>query len=225
MLIRSIILLMLMCAASYGAVAFRPTALNSEQSQKFDLETIIPIQFGEWHLEGQGAAIMVNPQQRELIERIYAQTLSRTYANANGDRVMLSLAYAGGYGKSMESHKPERCYPAQGFHILSESKVDLNFDGNVVVPATRLVAKAGNRIEPITYWLIVGGAPTGFGLPMRIQQIKIGLTGKIPDGLLFRVSTINPDEPASFELERQFVQALLRSLPSSDRVRLTGPNQ
>lgn len=59
----------------------------------FDLQATIPLSFSEWREEAQAPALIINPQQKELLEAIYSQTLSRSYRNAQGYRIMLSIAY------------------------------------------------------------------------------------------------------------------------------------
>ncbi len=101
-----------MCAASFGAVALRPTGRSADQGQKVDLEKIIPAQFGEWHMEEQGAAIMVNPQQQELIERIYSQTLRGEVNTLHPSPRVAGIE--GGYDKSYYDRKLSR----QGYMSL-----------------------------------------------------------------------------------------------------------
>ena len=52
------------------------------------------------------------------------------------------------------------------------------------------------RNEPVTYWLTVGDQVITNKFDKRIAEIRLGLTGQIPDGLLFRVSSIDNDSGA-----------------------------
>jgi hypothetical protein len=47
----------------------------------------------------------------------------------------------------------------------------------------------------------------------------------VPDGLLFRVSSIQNDDAAGFELQNKFVNDLFSSLDSNQQVRLAGKIQ
>src|SRR5688500_11114517 len=87
--LRNFILLILMLAASGLALALRPTEKMAAQAQAIDLEAIIPAKFGDWHQDNTPSVQMVDPQQQELIDKIYTQTLNRTYSNASGYRIML----------------------------------------------------------------------------------------------------------------------------------------
>ena len=64
----------------------------------------------------------MDPGQKALLDRLYEQQLSRTYENAQGYRIMLSIAYGGNQRDELELHKPEVCYVAQGFVLQDKQK-------------------------------------------------------------------------------------------------------
>jgi len=166
--------------------------------------------------------LMANPEQEALIKKIYSQTLSRTYINSSGDRIMLSIAYGGDQSDNMSVHKPEVCYPAQGFQILKNS-ADTFATGEGNIPIKRLVAVQGRRIEPITYWTTVGDTVAAVsGLMWKLNVMKYGLTGKIPDGLLFRISSIQADEAKAYRTQDAFARDLLKAMSPSGRERIIG---
>ncbi len=213
---------LLMFAAAGMALALRPTERMADVDRTVDLETMIPKQFGDWRMENTIAPIILNPVQKAVIEKIYNQTLSRTYVNSRNERIMLSIAYGGDQSDSMAVHKPEVCYPAQGFEILK--KKDGRFStGFGEIPVRRLVAAQGRRVEPITYWTTVGNTVAiKEGLQWKLSQIKYGLTGKIPDGLLFRISSIQADEGAAYGAQDDFSRALLGALTPEGKQRIIG---
>lgn len=53
-------------------------------------------------------------------------------------------------------------------------------------------------------------------------DLRYGLTGRIPDGMLFRVSSIDADEARAYQAQEQFVNQLLQSLSPAERKRLSG---
>ena len=67
-----------------------------------------------------------------------------------------------------------------------------------------VIVTARKRSEPITYWITLDETATLPGISRKYEQIRYGLRGQIPDGLLFRVSSINNDEQASFKLQEQW---------------------
>lgn len=56
----------------------------------------------------------------------------------------------------------------------------------------------------------------------RILELSFGLTGRIPDGMLFRVSSIDGDPPRAYEMQEQFVNELLQTVSPAGRKRLSG---
>lgn len=218
----SMILAGLMVFASVGGIAARPAAKSSDGgAPRYLLEEIVPQQFGEWRELPQRSAQVVNPQTKELLDKLYSQILSRTYVNASGYQVMLSIAYGDDQRGGLAAHKPEVCYPAQGFKLVSnvEGAVTTRFGD---IEARRLNTRLGPRHEPVTYWFTVGDTAVKNKLEMRMVEIKLGLTGQIPDGLLFRVSSIDPDVSRAFVQQDKFVADLLDAVTPIDRQRLSG---
>lgn len=211
-----------MLAAAGLALALTPNAKISDQGPKVDLETMIPKQFGAWRMDESLAQPIVDPQLRKVIEATYSQTLSRAYLDPHGYRVMLSLAYGGSYGKGMQTHRPEICYPAQGFNIQREMPIQTLQTRFGPLSVKRLIASNGSRNEPITYWLVIGDTHTSFGLMMRLAQIRYTITGVIPDGMLVRVSSIDPNEERAFSEQERFIKVLLAVLREPQRMRIMG---
>ncbi|MFZ4702534.1 MAG: exosortase-associated protein EpsI, B-type, partial [Candidatus Methylumidiphilus sp.] len=201
------------------AIAMKPTVRVADTGAKFDLEAMIPKQFGSWTIDESVVPVITDPQVKALLNRIYDQTISRTYVNDKGDRIMLAIAYGGDQGDSMQMHYPEVCYPAQGFQVMKTSEGSLPTPfGNIAVK--RLVASQGLRVEPVTYWTTMGDKVVTSGLRRKLEQIKhVTLNGTIPDGLLFRVSSIQKDESTAYEIQSQFVGDLLRALDTPSRFR------
>jgi EpsI family protein len=217
----ALILAGLMLAASAGAEFLRPAARTAADSPAFSLEDTIPRAFGDWQVEPQTVAQVVNPQTQELLDRLYSQIVARTYRHASGYRVMLSVAYGSDQRGALQAHKPEVCYPAQGFklHALTAAALATEFGS---IPATRLYASLGRRTEPVTYWFTVGDSAVRSAIDKRIVELRYALTGQIPDGLLFRVSSIDPEPENAYRIQDRFVNELLQALPPADRFRLSG---
>lgn len=190
-----------------------------------DLKTMIPERFGDWAPDPAAARVVASPQVEAGLARVYQETLSRTYVNGKGERVMLSIAYTGDIDQQMDMHRPEFCYPAQGFDIVVK-----NFDAKIQASGVdlsvkRLVARAGPRTEPITYWITVGDTAAAQGWKRKLTLLRYGLTGKIPDGMLVRVSNISRDAEAAFAEQARFIDQLVASVPDGTRRRLIGARQ
>ena len=215
-----IILALAMAASSVAGFALRPT-LKADHAPRYKLEEIVPTQFGEWKMLRDSGTQMVNPETKELLDSLYSQILSRTYVNAKGYRIMLSLAYGDDQRGGLQAHKPEVCYPAQGFKLISNQPGELDTAfGNISV--RRLSTRLDARFEPVTYWINVADTPVSNVLQKRMLELKLGLTGQVPDGLLFRVSSIDDSTPRAFVEQQAFVSGLLQAVSPVDRKRLAG---
>ncbi|WP_374588147.1 exosortase-associated protein EpsI, B-type [Ideonella dechloratans] len=207
---RAVLAALLMLAAAAGAHWLAPTHLMSkERVPAVSLDGAIPDKFGDWRIDTYGSAGVVNPQQGETLKRIYSQTLSRTYVNRQGHRVMLSIVYGEDQRDSMAVHYPEVCYPAQGFEVLRNRVDALNIAGRQL-PVRRLLTKLGDsRPEPVTYWTTVGNELTLGGADKKRIELHYGLRGIVPDGMLFRVSSIGANSEVEFAIQDDFIRALL----------------
>lgn len=214
--VKALVLLLLMVAAFAGAAAWKPTIHMADTRPKVDLETMFPKQFREWVVDDRMPVQLISPDQAATLNRIYNQTLSRTYVNRQGERVMLSVAYGGDQSDGTRAHRPEVCYPAQGFQILSNRTAEYRLDDRAV-SARELVAKLGGRVEPITYWVVVGGAVATTSTQQKLAQLRFGMRGMIPDGALFRVSSINSDMGEAYALHARFISDLSQSMRQTDR--------
>jgi EpsI family protein len=210
-----------MCMTAVGAWGVRPTAKAAAMGHGITLEGLVPIAFGEWRELPDTNVQVVNPQTKEILDRIYSQQLTRTYVNRDGYRIMLSMAYGDDQRGGLQAHRPEVCYPAQGFAL---GKAE---DGALVTPygsidVRRLQTRLGARSEPVTYWLTVGDQIIRSQFDRRMAEIRLGLTGQIPDGLLFRISSIDNDPAHAFVLQQGFAADLLSTVPAEARRQLSG---
>src|SRR6185436_3636699 len=112
------------------------------------------------------------------------------------------------------------CYPGAGFtvHRRDTSQIATRFGE---IPVRRLFTSKGARVEPLTYWVTVGDQAVQ-GWQGKLVELSYTLTGRIPDGLIFRVSSIDPDQARANKLQDQFINQLLQSLAPADRKRLSG---
>jgi EpsI family protein len=207
-------------AALLGQFAV-PRLVNAD-AQRANLEAVVPTSFGGWRLDPNVVPLMPSPDQVALLGEIYDETLARTYMNDRGERVMLSLAYGRNQSRRFQIHKPEVCYVGQGFR-LTEMRTGQLQARQRVVPVMELVAVQGPRIEPITYWIRVGDELGRGWLEQNKIRAKYALRGEIPDGLLFRMSSISRGDTAKdFELQRRFANELMAAVPDAKLVSLMG---
>ncbi|MFP5419291.1 MAG: exosortase-associated protein EpsI, B-type [Gammaproteobacteria bacterium] len=210
-----------MLAAVGLAAALTPNQKMADQGPAVDLEAIIPSQFGDWRQEQAIDSLVLSPQVQSLMGKIYNQILTRNYINEKGRRIMLSITYGGTQNTEMQVHRPEMCYPAQGFMLGAVTKDVIDIDGSKL-PVMKLVASQGLRVEPIMYWVMIGESAVRGGLDQSLARVKYGLTRTIPYGILIRVSTISPNDAESYELEEEFIRAMLRAMTPESRQLLAG---
>jgi len=164
---------------------------------------------------------LVSPDTAALLSKIYNQTLSRTYINPAGERIMLSVAYGGDQSDATRAHRPEVCYPAQGFQVMSSDIGNLDVAGQSL-RVRRLVAKQGNRNEPVTYWIVVGEKVTITGTEQKLAQLSYSVRGQVPDGMLVRVSTIDPSSARAYAVQAEFVRSLYAGVTAARRAQVFG---
>lgn len=211
----------LMFAGSALAVGMRPRKHMADEIGMPDLETLFPKQFGDWRVDTNIPVILPSPDVQALLDKIYNQVLARTYVNAQGQRIMLSVAYGGDQSDGTSAHRPEVCYPAQGFAISSNRAGTLQV-GSREITVRRLMSALGQRHEPITYWVVVGGAVVTSGIGQKLAQMRYGLRGIIADGMLVRVSNIDPNMARGHALHEQFLRDMAARMAPAGAYRVFG---
>jgi exosortase B len=207
-----------MAGAAIAAPALRPIA--SEASPP-DLERMVPVRFAGWQVDPLVVPIVPAPDVQANLERIYRQIVNRTYVNAAGERMMLTVAYGGDQSDALKAHRQEACYAAQGFAIRDLRHGELAAAGRNI-PVTRMLAVRGLRHEPVTYWFTMGDRVVLGRLERLEVQLRSGLAGRIPDGMLVRVSNLSRDAAPAFAAQQAFVAAILAAMPERDARRLVG---
>lgn len=222
LLIRGVLMALLMAFSALLAVAFTPRTRMADRLPRLDLARALPMAFGDWSVDTQSPQRLVDPGQAAVLDKIYSQLLNRSYVDRQGHRMMVSIAYGEDQRDEMALHYPEVCYPAQGFAITAQVDAELRIAGRAMAARQLVAEQGGLRTEPLTYWTVVGHEVIRGKTARKLAQIRYGLQGRIPDGLLFRVSSIGWDAPVQFRAQEAFVQALLAAMAPADRVRFTG---
>lgn len=200
----------------------RPRQRLAAQGESIQLEQQVPIQFGNWAVDRTVQPILPSPDVQARLDVIYTQVLARTYVNSRGERVMLSIAYGSDQGSEATAvHRPEFCYSAQGFKVddIGSGFTEL---ADRRVPTRWLLAVQAGRIEPISYWVTLDRTATLPGLGRKLAQLRYGLRGQIPDGMLVRISSISSDTEAALRLHRDFALQLEEAMAPGLRARYFG---
>lgn len=209
----------LMIFASASAEYLKPTARMANSAPSWHLEKIVPRQFGDWKMAPQPMDV-INPEATAYENQLYGQILTRNYLDTHGTIIMLTIAYGGFQSKQLQVHHPEACYTAHGFQILNGHQDTLTTKFGSL-PVKRLFAVRENRKEPITYWIRVGNEAV-VGMNVKLAQLRYSLTGEVPDGMLVRISSINPETKSAYVVQDEFIRAMLAAMSKEDRARLVG---
>jgi EpsI family protein len=186
-----------------------------------DLESLVPASFGDWSIDSSMVPVAPSEEVQAKLDRIYGATLTRTYVNPNGERMMLAIAYGGDQSDALKAHRQEVCYRAQGFEVSGLSQGTLEAAGRDI-PVTRMLAVQGERSEPVTYWFTMGDRVVRGRIERFGMQLRSGLHGVVPDGMLVRVSSLSPDAGTAYAEQQQFVATLLSAVPTPAATRLAG---
>lgn len=184
------------------------------------LEQLFPTEFGAWTLDTSAVAPVRPAFDVAKRFQMYDQVLERTYVNALGDRMMLSVAYGRQQSVGLQMHRPEVCYKAGGFQVeLVQDAVIPILDSSL--PVTRLLAHMEGRPEPITYWRLIGEDVVTDDSNFRLQTWSLH-GAALMDGLLVRVSSIESDTGSAWTRQAGFIDELARAMSTNQRARVLG---
>ena len=185
------------------------------------LAEIVPSSFEDWHqIETPDA--LVDPNAGTSRDAgPYDDVLMRAYGNSRGEIVLLALAYGRSQHQELKIHRPELCYVAQGFRVLSRREVTFPGSGAAPVAGERMLVQSPARVEAVSYWIRIGDTYSRSAWATRYYIFLQGLRRRQLDGVLVRVSQI-VDAPVSvserrFRLQEQFAADLVRALPADAR--------
>jgi len=212
----------LLMAAGAGAIAAQPRTFERKKLQT-PLDTLIPRAIGGWRVDGSTGLIL--PEADTLDETLYDDQLSRAYAGPGLPAMMLLIAHGvGGFATGVGVHRPETCYPAAGFTISATRDALLPVAPGARIPARFLTAVRGERQEQIGYWRRISDDFPVSAPQERMLILRRNLAGVIPDGILVRISTVDPDRDRAAQGINRFAAALIASCGAeARRVLLGGP--
>jgi EpsI family protein len=221
---KSIVLLALMLLSAALGAALRPRISLADERPPINLKTMVPMAFGEWQELLNASTQIIDPRQKQSLEKIYSEILTRTYVNRDGYRIMLSIAYGKNKSDSLQLHKTEICYPAQGFALLSQFKDRIQVSDKLEqsIPITRLTTSLGQRAEPVTYWTTVGDKVVQGQFNKKITEMRYAFSGHIPDGMLVRFSSIDTEPARAFAMQTQFAAEMIRAIDPASQRRFVG---
>lgn len=155
------------------------------------LEDIVPTHFAGWNFVT--ASGLVLPPQDQLESKVYHQLLTRVYSRADGQSIMLLIAYGGSQDGVVQIHRPEICYPAAGYNLTALEDHVVRLAPQVRIPSRFVVADSPSRKERMIYWTRLGSDFPRRWSEQRLSVFEQNMKGIIPDGVLVRISTDNAD--------------------------------
>jgi EpsI family protein len=217
--------IILACVALLGAAALAyvmtPHRLMARTHDVFDIDSHIPRAFGDW--SPLPAFQAIKPPADGLEAEIYNQEVSRGFVDKEGHVVFFIIAYGESQSDRLQLHHPEVCYTAQGFRVTRPATSKFDWSPSAPpIAMTRLIASREDRLEPISYWMRVGYDVSNSNWARQALKLEYGLRGLIPDGALFRVSTIGLPPDASFKLQSKFIRDLLNAVTPETRAFMIG---
>lgn len=168
----------------------------------------IPSRVGVW--TSRKSAELVLPALDEG-DQLYENLETRIYEGPGVPSMMVLVAFSSTQQNNIQVHRPEVCYPASGFPVLWSKPTDIAY-GKQMIGGRELLADRNGLRERILYWVRVGDEFPRTWAEQRISMAVANLKGSVPDGVLFRVSTLEePDSDLSPAI-RTFIQAFLEAI-------------
>lgn len=210
-----------MGAAALLAALGKPSHHEDANAPRVNLDTMFPREFGDWRVDAAAEAFVRPTNQQGVAYQIYDQVLERTFISSRGERIMLSAAFGREQSAGLQLHRPEACYPGGGFKVEGTESVQLQLAGQAV-SATRLHAHMPGRSEPITYWMVLGDVIVADSTAFRLRQLSFGVRRQLLDGMLVRLSSIDPLPARAYALHSRFADELARAMKPAERVKVFG---
>lgn len=188
---RSIVVTIVLLLIGSAGIFLRPS-INSAMTTP-NLEASVPEQFGDWKtLPNPLIQASLSTDGATSTDQPYDEIVSRTYVNSQGEVVMLALAYGKNQRQEIKIHRPELCYPAQGFRVVSIAPavfegIESAESGKPII-GKRMTANGKGMDEVVSYWIRIGDTYSASPWRIRWQILQEGLQGRMTDGVLVRLS-------------------------------------
>jgi EpsI family protein len=131
--------------------------------------------------------------------------------------VLALFAYGSVQNLSLELHRPEECYPQQGFTITKPERLPL-WLADRSIPASVLTARrVGGYVEQVVYWSRIGMRYPSSKPEQSWTVAQENFSGRTPDGILTRLSVPTPDRALGVQTAGVFLRDLTAALSAEGR--------
>lgn len=204
-----------------AAGAYAATPRRSERRiARHKLTDLVPRTIGPWSMTTPAGVVTATEETQDT--QGYDQLLTRVYRAPGLPTVMLLIAYGSTQGGTLQLHRPETCYPGQGFRLDAFADADYRFGADAGVRARRFTALRDDRTERLVYWTRIARSFPRNTAEEYAAIIGSVVRGVVPDGVLVRLSTVEVDGgPADRALD-DFAQQVLGATNELGRQILIG---
>lgn len=224
----AVLVLLVAALLSWLGFALQPRLQGVSLSQAA-MDQMFPRAFGDWkEVEGLVPLVTANNPTELTFNQPYDAQIMRSYRNSKNQVVMLAIAYGQNQRQDIKVHRPEVCYPAQGWSVdaLAPFAFPLSSTKGTPITGKQMLARANrtDRREAVLYWIRIGDTFAQGGMAQRLHIFKQGLQGKRSDGVLVRFSQALPpgqDPQASYQMQTQFASDFIAALSPEARNLLT----
>eukprot|EP01037_Dinobryon_pediforme_P011244 gene11244-11329_t len=219
-----------------ASVLLRPTSTAPVLTDRW-IDAAVPQRLGPWQVAARDG--LVTAPSDELSARLYDQILTRIYRvdrgwgagapepvteptaeSASGlarlPDVALLVAYGRGQDTDVQLHRPDACYPAQGFALSDPQALPIRFAGHIV-PAQIVTARRDDLVQQVVYWTRIAGMFPPDSASERRVIVRENLAGRMPDAVLVRISVDLPERTEAVAAVLGFIGRLSAMLPPDGR--------
>jgi EpsI family protein len=204
----------LLLATAAASQLLKPTR-SSPPLAKGALDAAIPKTIGALRFVTSSGLVL--PPKDELSDRLYDEVLTRVYGAEGMLPVLALFAYGSVQNLSLELHRPEECYPQQGFTITRPERLPLQLAGKSI-PASALTARReSGYVEQVVYWSRIGSHFPASKTEQSWIVAQENFSGRTPDGILARLSVPTPDRGLGVRTAEGFLRNLAGALSAGGR--------
>lgn len=210
---RDVVIAGLLTAIGAASVGLKPVSAAPVLTPG-RIDHAVPSIVGPWRVAATDG--LVTAPSDELSAKLYDQILTRIYRAPGLPDVALLIAYGRGQDADVQLHRPDACYPAQGYVLSAEQALPIGF-GSRRVPAQIVTATRDALVSQVLFWTRIGDQLPVDAVAERRLIVHENLLGRMPDASLVRMSIDTDNRSAAIATFAQFIRLLAERLPADGR--------